>query len=65
MKSRKHAKSLKNMAHLSGFEPPTNAFGGHYSIQLSYRCVEAAILLTSPLFVHDFLSFNSVEQAIH
>lgn len=34
--------SHREMARLEGFEPPTNGFGSHYSIRLSYRRVYRA-----------------------
>ncbi len=33
------------VAHLEGFEPPTNRFVAEYSIQLSYRCMRLATFL--------------------
>ena len=30
-------KDKQELARLAGFEPATNGFGSHYSIQLSYR----------------------------
>ena len=46
------SKSLKRLVHPAGLEPATPAFGGQYSIQLSYGCIrcqpckaEAAIIL--------------------
>ena len=32
-----HVRKPSKMARLEGFEPPTNGFGSHYSIRLSYR----------------------------
>ena len=35
----------EDLARLEGFEPPTNGFGSHYSIRLSYRRVSKGLFL--------------------
>lgn len=41
------------MARLEGFEPPTNGFGSHYSIRLSYRRVARGEVRRGRAFSHD------------
>ncbi len=41
------------MARLEGFEPPTNGFGSHYSIRLSYRRIAHGGVRRGHAFCHD------------
>ena len=46
---------MGKMAHSRGFEPLTSAFGGQRSIQLSYECVCAVVIMAAMRQVPDGL----------
>ena len=52
------------MVHQTGFEPMTTAFGGQYSIQLSYWCSAGAIIRMSPAGVHAAALFAILHAAL-
>ena len=50
--SRRKTQYKEKMVHQAGFEPTTPAFGGQYSIQLSYWCNAGAMILICVSPVH-------------
>jgi hypothetical protein len=53
---------LEKMAHPTGFEPVTFAFGGQHSIQLSYGC--SACVIASRLVCRNIKAVSHADKGV-